>query len=81
MAFSYAHADEVENSPESLKEKKLDKRNTCSTCSYNGRTYYTYADGTTVQRLIYRDQIQSRGIQNLFQILFWSFCSKFFSTI
>lgn len=48
-----------------VEDKKLTKRATCSTCSYDGRTYYTYADGTTVERLVYRDPIyhtHSRGI-------------------
>lgn len=38
--------------------KKLDKR--CVNCTY--RTYYTYGDGRSLQRVIYQDPVYTRGI-------------------
>lgn len=65
--FSYSHATDVElpteAKSESEKEKKVDKRGTCSTCSYTRRTYYSYGCDTLGQRFLYWNCIKQRGIQ------------------
>lgn len=70
--FSYTHAKDVELpkevKSESEKEKKVDKRSTCSTCSYSRRTYYPYGCGTIVQRFLYLNCFKLRGIQKSIKI-------------